>query len=68
MNFYIIFYKALPMVKLVSLVLLYASALVAQTVAISLRQDSTSVTIFLFSVKIDFDSDNLDVLIFFDQG
>ena len=52
------------MVKFVSLVLLYASALVAQTMAISLRQESSAVTFFLFSVNIDHDS---DVLIFFDQ-
>ncbi len=53
------------MVKFGSLVLLYASALVAQTMALSLRQDSAAVIIFLYSVKINLD---LDVLIFFDQG
>ena len=52
------------MVKFVSLVLLYTSALVAQTVALSLRQDSSSVIFLLFSVKIDHDS---DVMNFFDQ-
>ncbi len=52
------------MVKFVSLVLLYTSTLVAQTMALSLRQDSSAVIIFLFSVIIDLDS---DVLIFFDQ-
>ena len=51
--------KALQMVKFVSLVLLYTSALVAQTMALSLRQDSAAVIIFLFSVKIDFYSDVL---------
>ena len=41
------------MVKFVSLALLYTSALVAQTVALSLRQESSNVVIFLFSVMID---------------
>lgn len=40
------------MVKFVSLVLLYTSTLVAQSMALSLRQEST-VTIFLLSVKIN---------------
>ena len=53
------------MVKFVSLVLLYTSALVAQTVALSLRQDSSAVILLLFSVMIDPDS---DVLTFFDKG
>ena len=53
------------MVKFVSLVLLYTSALVAQTVALSLRQEKTpAVIILLSSVMIDSDS---DVLTFFDQ-
>ena len=52
------------MVKFVSLVLLYASALVAQTMALSLKENSPAVIIFLFSVKIDLDS---DVLFFFDK-
>lgn len=54
------------MVKFVTLVLLYTSALVAQTVALSMRQDNApNVIIFLFSVMQLF---NIDVIFFFDQG